>query len=236
MQQLEYRGIAFWGEINSDPGTDGGADEDSPADSIGFSAAPPFISTFAKIPVRVDYLATERRDLVIELFNSSGWIAQKKVTVNAGERAKTLAIDNPGLEAGAHQLKISIRPEGGNWQSALQEQWLSTTAIADRIGRFDPPMSVVVGEPVNIEVAVTLSTSSRLVLHLEEKIGNKWTQIASQARSLSASDVSASFTLSDLSVQDASNEVRYRVTLIPDADTPSQRVHQRVKVGVATTP
>lgn len=73
--------------------------------------------------VAIDYTAGASRDIVVEFWQNNSWLGGKTVTVAAGTGQKVITVNSSKStlhgETG-YLFKTSIRPVGGNWQSAIE--------------------------------------------------------------------------------------------------------------------
>ncbi|UXP31991.1 DUF5010 C-terminal domain-containing protein [Reichenbachiella agarivorans] len=90
-------------------------------DDIGFVNPPSTIESNTSLSFEVSYAASTTRDLIVEFWSSTGWLAQGKTVVNAGSGITAVNVNlttapSPGS---GYVIKTSIRPTNGNWTTAL---------------------------------------------------------------------------------------------------------------------
>ncbi|MEM5479828.1 RICIN domain-containing protein [Pseudoalteromonas fuliginea] len=86
--------------------------------------------------IAVDYSVSKKRDLVLELWKNNVWVSQKKITVAAGSSQAVFTIDTvtPTVEGETgYAFKLSVRPEGGDWKTALEYKVISNISIENNV-------------------------------------------------------------------------------------------------------
>ncbi|MEO0796831.1 MAG: carbohydrate-binding protein [Verrucomicrobiota bacterium] len=89
-------------------------------DTISCSQLPTTVASQTSYTVTIPYTATQSRDIVVEFWDS-GWLSQGKTTVNnsSGNASVTINLPTAPTPGTNYLFKVSIRPVGGNWTTAL---------------------------------------------------------------------------------------------------------------------
>ncbi|RCU49544.1 hypothetical protein DU002_11545 [Corallincola holothuriorum] len=88
----------------------------------------------------VRYSATQARDLVVEVWDGSNWLAAGKTAVNAGAGTTDVFVDlNEAPLAGAndYQLKGAIRPTNTTWRENIDTDQLNDISIISPLPKVD---------------------------------------------------------------------------------------------------
>lgn len=105
-------------------------------ETVNFAYVISTLPSASSYDIAIDYSANQKRDLVLELWKDNVWISQKKITVAPGSSQTVLTIDTvtPTVEGEiGYELKLSIRPEGGDWKTALEYKTIPNISIENNL-------------------------------------------------------------------------------------------------------
>lgn len=145
-------------------------------DSFVFTNPPTTLPSATSYDFEVTYSASQSRDLVVEFWSSTSWLAQKTVTVPAGSGTTTVTVNlSSAPPAGSgYIIKGSIRPVGGDWTTSLDtDQVNNVTVVAnqDLFAFSNPPSELPSKTTYNISVDYSASQSRDLVVEFWSSTG-----------------------------------------------------------------
>ncbi len=87
------------------------------ADTLECTLLPMSMEPQSSYTVNLPYTATQNRDIVVEFWNNSTWIANGTATVGPGSGTASVAINlnNPPATGSDYLWKVNIRPVGAPW-------------------------------------------------------------------------------------------------------------------------
>jgi hypothetical protein len=90
-------------------------------DTIAFADALQSLAPVSQYTLNLQYNAKQRRDVVVELWNDTGWLSQGTTTVSTGQGVATVNVDlsSDAAPGQYYSLKGSIRPVGTDWTKNL---------------------------------------------------------------------------------------------------------------------
>ena len=103
-------------------------------DDIDFNP-PTSIVASSSISLDVAYAACAARDIVIEMWKGSTWIANGVETVQSGTGTASvvIALDPEPVAGNDYEFKLSIRPVGGNWTTSLDFMQVNGISITEPV-------------------------------------------------------------------------------------------------------
>ncbi len=101
------------------------------ADKISFSNAPTSIVQATSYNLDLNYEASTDREIIVEFWSSTNWIAQQNVIVSAGIGVKTMTINLPNAPqpGSGYVYKAHIRPLNTSWQNALDRDQINNVTV-----------------------------------------------------------------------------------------------------------
>ncbi|WP_299316159.1 hypothetical protein, partial [uncultured Aquimarina sp.] len=77
------------------------------------------------------YSAQTNREIVVEFWSGTNWLAQKMMSVEKGSRTVTITVDLPVAPAvgTGYAYKAHIRPVGSSWQEALDRDQINNVSV-----------------------------------------------------------------------------------------------------------
>lgn len=111
----------------------------NPTESVAFSNQPTSISSETSYDISMTYTVAEARDLVAVIAGPDGtWMAESRITVQAGSGSETLNVAvAPALPiADDYQFRVIVREVGGDWSDNVVMEQL----LVDVIEPFDCPV------------------------------------------------------------------------------------------------
>lgn len=147
-------------------------------ESLSFSNPPSTLSSATSYAINVDYTASQSRDVVVEFWSSTGWLAEGKTTVTAGTGTAIVNVSLPTAPAAGsgYVLKGSIRPVGANWQSNIDTDQVNNITVtnlptADTFTFSNPPTSLASKTAYPVSVDYTATQSRDVVVELWSSTG-----------------------------------------------------------------
>lgn len=111
---------------------DGGSDPNT----VAFNNPDTSVEPKTSYTFEIDYQASENREIVVEFWSPTDWIASQMETVTAGSGTKsiTVALPQTPQPGTGYVYKTHIRPVGTNWQDALDTDQVNNVTIEEPLG------------------------------------------------------------------------------------------------------
>ncbi|OEJ98559.1 hypothetical protein A8C32_04980 [Flavivirga aquatica] len=149
-------------------------------DNVEFVNVPTTLPVADSYTVDVTYEASINRELVVEFWSATGWIASSAVqTVSAGKETKSITIQlpKPVKPGKGYVFKTHIRPVGGTWQQALKWTQLNDITVEavpqfkDEISFKEPKTTLVSADSYVLDIAYEASINRELVVEFWSSSG-----------------------------------------------------------------
>lgn len=100
-------------------------------DKVSFSNTPTSIAQATSYSFDINYEASTSRDIIVEFWSSTGWIAQQNEQVAEGSGIKTITVYLPNLPqpGSGYTYKVHIRPLNTSWQDAIDRDQLNDVTV-----------------------------------------------------------------------------------------------------------
>ncbi|WP_081415703.1 T9SS type A sorting domain-containing protein [Aquimarina latercula] len=123
------------------------------ADKVSFSNAPTTIVQATSYSFDINYEASATRDIIVEFWSSTGWIAQQNVQVAKGIGTKTITVSLPNLPppGNGYVYKVHIRPLNTSWQDAIDRDQVNNVTVSTRFTQLIPNGIYYIESPQNNE-------------------------------------------------------------------------------------
>ncbi len=108
-------------------------------DKVGFINAPTTMDPQTSYTFTIDYEASDNREIVVEFWSATSWIAQQKEIVVKGKGTKAITVTLPSLPtAGSgYMYKTHIRPMGTTWREAIDRDQIDNVVVENVDGAQD---------------------------------------------------------------------------------------------------
>ncbi len=137
------------------------------SDKICFVEEPTAIPSTTSYTVEMSYSATQSRDLVLELWSSSGWLGQgvKTVTAGAGTTSMTVNLNTPPSVGTGYIWKASIRPVGTDWTQSVDNKQVNNVTVlgSDEISSIDADLTIPALSTYTLDVNYTATETRDIV-------------------------------------------------------------------------
>ncbi|WP_147404097.1 RICIN domain-containing protein [Aquimarina sp. AD1] len=123
------------------------------ADKVSFSNAPTTIVQATSYSFDINYEASATRDIIVEFWSSTGWIAQQNEQVAKGIGTKTITVNLPNLPSpgSGYVYKVHIRPLNTSWQDAIDRDQVNNVTVSVRFTQLIPNGIYHIESPQNNE-------------------------------------------------------------------------------------
>ena len=103
--------------------------------TVAFNNAPTTITPQSSYTFNLDYQASTDREIVVEFWSATNWIAQQQVTVAKGQgtRAITVNLPSPPVAGSGYVYKAHIRPIGTTWREALDRDQVNNVTVENEV-------------------------------------------------------------------------------------------------------
>jgi len=103
--------------------------------TVAFNNAPTTITPQSNYTFNLDYQASTDREIVVEFWSATNWIAQQQVTVAKGQgtRAITVSLPSPPVAGSGYVYKAHIRPVGTTWREALDRDQINNVTVENEV-------------------------------------------------------------------------------------------------------
>ncbi|WP_299437834.1 RICIN domain-containing protein [uncultured Aquimarina sp.] len=100
-------------------------------DKVSFKDVPTTITQANLYSVDVNYEASTNREVIVEFWSSTNWIAQQKEIVSKGTGVKTITVNLPNLPqpGSGYVYKTHIRPLSTSWQDAIDRDQINNVTV-----------------------------------------------------------------------------------------------------------
>ncbi|WP_299257257.1 right-handed parallel beta-helix repeat-containing protein, partial [uncultured Aquimarina sp.] len=140
-------------------------------DEIAFVNAATSIQPQTSYEFDIKYSAQTNREIVVEFWSGTNWLAQKMMSVEKGSRTVTITVDLPVAPAvgTGYAYKAHIRPVGSSWQEALDRDQINNVSVEeqlleDKISFSNAPTSIVQANSYQIDVNYEASTNREIIV------------------------------------------------------------------------
>lgn len=157
----------YWKAVIRPAGTDWTLDRDEDIvrdvavtagvdDAIGLDGLPGVLRPATSYTVSVPYGASQPRDIVVELWSATGWLAATRKTVAAGRGTEAFTLNLPSAPpvGDGYIWKVSIRPVGTTWRDNIilkelpnvlvRQEIVETVSFTNLQTTFSPALSYTV--------------------------------------------------------------------------------------------
>ncbi|MBB3697000.1 T9SS type A sorting domain-containing protein [Flammeovirga yaeyamensis] len=218
-------------------------DTNEDKDEIHGMSVPEKVTAGEQVTVAVDYLATENREMTVELkLNSTPWTTygSKKVNVQEGEGTLDITFDVADdiiIADSAYKISAYLFPVGGNYGSRLSLKSLGDiSAIApvfiDSILSIIAPQQVKGGEVISSQIH--FNTKENRELTVELKLNSApWTTYGSQKVNLTNREgtVEVEFEVAE-DILIANDAYKISAYVYPVGGNYNDRIHQLSITGI----
>ncbi len=158
-------------------------------DKVAFNNAPSTIAPLSSYTFNVDYEASTDREIVVEFWSATNWIAQQKETVVKGTGTKSITVNLPSPPAAGsgYVYKVHIRPVGTTWRDALDRDQVNNvtveneTVFEDKIAFKNAPTTITPASSYTFNMDYSASADREIVVSFWK--ANTW--IASKVERVS---------------------------------------------------
>ncbi|WP_299245683.1 RICIN domain-containing protein [uncultured Aquimarina sp.] len=148
-------------------------------DEVAFVNAVTTIQPQTSYDFDIKYSAQTNREIVVEFWSATNWIAQKMVTVEKGSGTVIITVDLPlAPEIGSgYVYKAHIRPAGTTWQEALDRDQINNVTVEeqileDKISFSNTPVSIVQANSYQFNINYEASTGREIIVEFWSS--NNW--------------------------------------------------------------
>ncbi|MBQ4819028.1 family 16 glycosylhydrolase [Aquimarina sp. MMG016] len=169
----------------------GGGDPDpNPTnETVSFNNAPTAITPQTAYTFNVDYEASADREIVVEFWSPTAWIAQQKKTVAKGKGTTSITVTLPSAPTlgSGYVYKVHVRPVGTTWREAIDRDQVNNVivenevVIEDKIAFKNAPTSI---NPAN-SYTFTMEYSASLDREIAVSFWKNNTWVASKVEQVS---------------------------------------------------
>ncbi len=102
-------------------------------DKVSFKNAPVSIPSKTSYTFNIDYEAKTNREIVVEFWSSTSWLASKQEIVSAGSGTKSITVDLPQAPqpGSGYVYKVHIRPTGTTWRDAINRDQVDNVVVTN---------------------------------------------------------------------------------------------------------
>ena len=139
-------------------------------DTIAFVNAPTTIALATSYTFSLDYEASTDRELVVEFWSSTSWIAQQNEIVAAGSGTKSITVTLPNaLQPGTgYVYKAHIRPLNSSWQNALNRDQVNNVTVqqpyGDKVSFKNAPLAITQASSYTFDIDYEASTNREIIV------------------------------------------------------------------------
>lgn len=136
---------------------DDGSSEEN--DTVAFINPSTTIQPQSSYTFNVNYEASIDREIVVEFWSSTNWIAQKNVTVTKGSGTASITVDlpQPPQVGTGYIYKTHIRPLGTSWQDAIDRDQVDNVTVTNSNSNQLPNVSFTgVADGANLAMGVSI--------------------------------------------------------------------------------
>ena len=100
-------------------------------ESVQFNNVPTQIPSQSSYTLNVDYVAGQSRDIVVQFWNETSWMAGATKTVGAGAGSTTITISlaNAPADGTGYKWKLDIRPIGSTWVESIDTDQINNITV-----------------------------------------------------------------------------------------------------------
>ncbi len=187
--------------------------------TIAFNNAPTTITPQSNYTFNVDYQASTDREIVIEFWSATNWIAQQKVTVAKGQGTKSITVNlpSPPVPGSGYIYKAHIRPVGTTWREALDRDQIdnvtveSEVILEDKVAFKNAPTTINPANAYTYDMEYSASTDREIVVSFWKN--NTW--VASKVERVSKGTGIKSITVNLPSSPTPGNNYSYKSHIRP---------------------
>lgn len=145
-------------------------------DTISFLNAETEFTSKTTYTIPVSYTATTNREIVVELWSSTGWLTETKVSVTAGSGTKDVVLNlNQAPDVGTNYiLKTHIRPINTNWQEAIDRDQIDNININNynnEVSFVNPQLSIQSSNSYNFTINYEASDDREIIVAFWDSSG-----------------------------------------------------------------
>lgn len=140
-------------------------------DEIAFVNAATTIQPQISYDFNIKYSAQTNREIVVEFWSGTNWIAQKMITVEKGSGTAIITVDLPVAPAvgTGYVYKTYIRPVGTTWQEALARDQINNVTVEeqileDKVSFRNALTSVVQANSYQLDINYEASTDREIIV------------------------------------------------------------------------
>ncbi|GAA4275530.1 hypothetical protein GCM10022259_02540 [Aquimarina mytili] len=188
-------------------------------DKVEFNNAPMTINPQTSYTFNADYEASTDREIIVEFWSSTSWIAQQKETVSKGKGTKSITVTLPSVPnvGSGYMYKVHIRPVGTTWREAIDRDQIDNviveneTVFEDKILFKNAPISI---NPKN-EYTFNMEYSASVDREIAVSFWKNNTWLASKVERVSKGSGIKAITVSLSSPPEAGNAYAYKSHIRP---------------------
>ncbi len=139
-------------------------------DKVNFVNAPTTIAPSTTYTFDVNYEASADREIVVEFWSATNWIAQENIIVSKGTGVKPITVNlpNPPQPGTGYVYKLHIRPVGTNWQNAIDRDQVNNVTVqqpyADKVSFSGASASIVQANSYTFNINYEASANREIVV------------------------------------------------------------------------
>ncbi|WP_367583714.1 family 16 glycosylhydrolase [Aquimarina sp. 2304DJ70-9] len=188
-------------------------------DKVGFKNAPTTIAPQTSYTFNIDYEASDNREIVVEFWSATSWIAQQKEIVVKGKGTKSITVTLPALPTTGpgYMYKTHIRPMGTTWREAIDRDQIDNVVVEDatifndEITFKNPSTTINPARSYTFNMQYSASVDREILVSFWKN--NTW--IASKVERVSEGSGIKSITVSLPSLPTAGNGYAYKSHIRP---------------------
>jgi len=131
-------------------------------DIVSFKNPETTISSESSYTFELNYEATQEREVVVEFWSATNWIAEQKETVSAGTGVATVTVNLPQAPTPGtgYLYKTHIRPLGTTWREALDNDQINNVTVDAALSVNDVDFNTFTMFPNPTDGIVTIETKT----------------------------------------------------------------------------
>lgn len=111
---------------------DGKTIDNTPSvNSVSFANATTIVEPATSYTFNINYEASESREIIVQFWNATSWVAQNKVTVTKGKGNVSVIVNLPSspVEGTGYVFKTHIRPVNTTWKETLDNDEINNVSV-----------------------------------------------------------------------------------------------------------